>query len=162
MASTLPGSDILLLRLSKQPFSSYPRKGCPLPTRLGASPLAPHRVAAAASRGSVLDNLRREMQAWREERGRAAAAPSGSQGWQEAAGSVGERVPRLKTLPLSPYPATTGTKVAMRVYRDPMGRITEREEAEKWNLGDVIEYETPHGKKAEVSGAVPTCLSGLC
>ena len=111
---------------------------------------------------SMVETLRKEMMAWRAERARRTAvgevevatglssAPDGRAAgieplrWRARAAT--EAVPRLRTLPVSPYPAAIGTRVGMRVYGDPMGRI---KGAARWTFGHVIEYKSPHGKVAE-------------
>lgn len=106
----------------------------------------------------MVETLRKEMQAWRAERTRRttagetevatglASAVSSSGVTSGGLRRVSETVPRLRTLPVSPYPAAVGTRVGMRVYGDPMGRV---KGSERWKFGSVIEYKTPHGKVAE-------------
>ena len=62
------------------------------------------------------------------------------------------KAPRLKSLPISPYPARVGSKVALCLFESPVGR------ARKWQEGTVTEYKDPIGRVAEVRFLV-SCLS---
>ncbi len=164
MPSSLPGSDLLLLTLAGKPCALHNHKAYPPPIK-GAAPPRPIAPSGYIQPkyilgDSMVETLRKEMEAWRTERARRAAvgemevatglssAVEAGAGGLEASGlqAITEAVPRLRTLPMSPYPATVGTKVGMRVYGDPMGRV---KGSERWTFGDVIEYKTPHGKVAE-------------
>lgn len=60
-------------------------------------------------------------------------------------------VPRLRTLPLSPYPAPVGTPIACLAYTNPARKDDEAPPAREWTFGRVTEYRDRAGREAKVS-----------
>lgn len=59
------------------------------------------------------------------------------------ASAPSKTLPRLKTLPISPYPCRTGSPVGCFVYTAPTI-------ARQWQLGRVVEYKDLNGRSVEV------------
>lgn len=64
-----------------------------------------------------------------------------------------EEIPhRLKTLPISPYPAVVGTPIATLAYTNPArtGEDDGEFPAREWSFGRVVEYKDAAGHEARV------------
>lgn len=71
-------------------------------------------------------------------------------------------IPKLRSLPMSPYPAVAGTRIASFVYRHPMAQRDGGAKRRDWAAGRIVEYKDAIGRAAEVR-SLPLYLStGSC
>lgn len=67
-------------------------------------------------------------------------------------------IPTLRSLPMSPYPAVAGTRIASLVYRHPMAQRNGGAKKRDWAAGRIVEYKNAIGGVAEVRDS-PVFLS---
>lgn len=58
--------------------------------------------------------------------------------------------PRLRSLPISPYPAIVGTQVATLAYTNPARKEGDQPPPREWSMGRITEYKDSRGREAHV------------
>lgn len=67
--------------------------------------------------------------------------------------TAGREVPRLRSLPVNPYPTPVGSPVSVFAFRNPVQWAGERQSSStqhEWIQGTVVEYRDAMGKEAKV------------
>jgi hypothetical protein len=59
--------------------------------------------------------------------------------------------PRLRSLPISPYPAVVGTPIATLAYTNPARKDGEEPPPREWSMGRITEYRDARGHEAQAS-----------